>query len=386
MLAKAHGIALDTCKCLHIYNTGVAKNFKIMQQELKYLAIKGAIDVDGDGHVGDAEAWFKALDVNGDSKVDLEELVSGLDVTRILAEARNGGIVNVTGSRWTFALNQVALLTQSCPEFVDGWRLRMILGTICDGYDSIIDSADKIVSLKPGDPQALTLKAFYCQALKRDGYSEAMSALTQSAPKIADMASKLVIGVDKYWDAELTHTVPSGISEKMAILALGSPAEDDGTPRPRLLGTLQKTLEAANMYPDADIFVTGAAVSSNCPEAIAMKKWLQKRGVSNNIIMEMKAMDTVGNYEYIAPILQERQVSKVMLITVYYHLNRSSALADAVFEAKNVNVEVVGVAGESDLKGDALAAQMSVERPASYRDVARARGLYDAISFDQIVA
>ena len=31
----------------------------------------------------------------------------------------------------------------------------------------------------------------------------------------------------------------------IAIVALGSPAEDDGTPRPRLLGTLEATLKAA---------------------------------------------------------------------------------------------------------------------------------------------
>merc|ERR1711870_38154 len=113
-------------------------------------------------------------------------------------------------------------------------------------------------------------------------------------------------------------------------------------------------------------------------EAIAMKKWLSKRGIDpKRITMEMKAMDTVGNYEYIAPMLKERGITKVILITVYYHLNRSSALADAVFENKGLDVEVIGVAGESDLKGEVLAKRMTVERPASYRDVARACGLYE---------
>merc|ERR1719335_647150 len=153
--------------------------------------------------------------------------------------------------------------------------------------------------------------------------------------------------------------VPAGITERMSIIALGSPADDDGTPRPRLLGTLNKTLEAAKAYPNADIFVTGAAVSSNMPEAIAMTKWLTARGVdTKRITMEMKAMDTVGNYEYIAPMLKARGVTKVMLITVYYHLNRSSALADAVFEQRGLKAEVVGVAGESDLKGDDLSKRM----------------------------
>merc|ERR1719401_2123101 len=101
-----------------------------------------------------------------------------------------------------------------------------------------------------------------------------------------------------------------------------------------------------------------------------MKRWLCDRGVdAKRLTLEMKAMDTVGNYEFIAPMLRERGVTKVMLITAYYHLNRSSALADAVFESKGLNVEVVGVAGDSDLKGATLETRMQVERPATYRDV-----------------
>merc|ERR1711953_1060265 len=108
-----------------------------------------------------------------------------------------------------------------------------------------------------------------------------------------------------------------------------------------------------------------------------MKRWLTERGVSaDRLTLEMQAMDTVGNYINIAPMLRKRKVTKVMLITVYYHLNRSSALADAVFEAEHLPVEVIGVAGESDLKGPDLVDRMAVERPASYRDVARAAKLY----------
>jgi len=113
-----------------------------------------------------------------------------------------------------------------------------------------------------------------------------------------------------------------------------------------------------------------------------MTKWLTARGIDGSrITKEMKAMDTVGNYEYIAPMLRKRGVTKVMLITVYYHLNRSSALADAVFEQRGLDVEVLGVAGESDLKDEKLTARMGVEKPASYRDVARACSLYEECDF-----
>jgi uncharacterized SAM-binding protein YcdF (DUF218 family) len=374
-LAAKHGVATDKLQAYAMFNHGVLKDYELMQRETHRLA--------GGDELPGGEAWFKAIDKDGSGDVSLEEMIQGLDLTRLMAEARRGVEVNTKFDRWKVANEQIDFLVASKPDFVNGWKLRMVLGTISDDYDKIIDSADKIVSLKAGDAQALTLKAFYTKALGRDSFASTMEILCASNPGIAEKAQKIISTIGKYWDTELTLTVPSGITERMSIIALGSPADDDGTPRPRLLGTLNKALEAAQAYPDADIFVTGAAVSSNMPEAIAMTRWLTARGVDEKrITKEMKAMDTVGNYVYIAPMLRARGVSKVMLITVYYHLNRSSGLADAVFEQQGLKIDVVGVAGESDLKGDKLETRMAVEKPASYRDLARAANLYEACDFE----
>ena len=114
--------------------------------------------------------------------------------------------------------------------------------------------------------------------------------------------------IAKYWDGEVSHDVPVSTDGNVAIVALGSPADDDGTPRPRLLGTLEATLKAAAAYPDATIYVTGAAVSSNMAEAIAMRTWLMEHGISKDrIVMEMKALDTAGNFKKILPMLILRQ-------------------------------------------------------------------------------
>mmetsp|Transcript_62494 Transcript_62494/g.176253 ORF Transcript_62494/g.176253 Transcript_62494/m.176253 type:complete len:502 (-) Transcript_62494:92-1597(-) len=372
-LAEKNKVQTDRFVYFPMFEYGMYKDYNFMHGEMQRLAGDDAKEE------SDVLAWYSALDKDGDGRVELDEIIMGLDATRLLAEARRGAVVNTASNRWRDTLSQVNHLTHENPGFIEGWRTAMLLGTICDAYDLIISSADKVVELDPGDSQALTLKALYCMSLGRaEGFESAMKGLRGKHPKIGDMADRLVKRVDKYWSKELTHDVPRGITGKAAIVALGSPADDDGTPRPRLMGTLNKTLEAAKMYPEIDIFVTGAAVSSNMAEAIAMKKWLGHRGVdTKRVTMEMKAMDTVGNYEYIAPMLKDRGVTKVILITVYYHLNRSSALADAVFENKGVSVEVIGVAGVSDLKDEVLTKRMGVERPASYRDVARACGLYE---------
>jgi len=330
------------------------------------------------------EAWFAAIDKDGSGDVSLEEMIQGLEITRLMAhQAMRGMEVDSHHDRWRDANGQIDSLVVARPDFVNGWRLKMMLGTISDDYDRIIDSADKIISLKPGDTQALTLKSFYTKALGHNTHDESMSQLSKACDQTHAAAKKLITTVCKYWDNQLISEVPLGITGTMAIVALGSPADDDGTPRPRLMGTLNKTLEAVRAYPDCDIFVTGAAVSSNMPEAIAMTRWLTARGVDpKRITKEMKAMDTVGNYEYIVPMLRKRGVTKVMLITVHYHLNRSSALADAVFEHRGLDVEVIGVAGESDLKGEHHVKRMAVEKPASYRDLARAACLYEHADFE----
>jgi hypothetical protein len=375
-LADKHGVAVETLKTFPMFNHGVFKDYKSLLEEATALAGKKGLS--------SGEAWFEAIDKDGSGDVSLEEMIQGLDITRLMAhQAMRGMEMDSHHDRWKDANAQIDSLCTARPDFVNGWRLKMMLGTISDDYNRIIDSADKIVSLKPGDTQALTLKAFYTKALGHDTHDSTMDLLSGSCAKTHASAKKLITTVCKYWDNRLETEVPLGITEPMAIVALGSPADDDGTPRPRLMGTLNKTLEAANAYPDVDIFVTGAAVSSNMPEAIAMTKWLTARGVDpKRITKEMKAMDTVGNYEYIVPMLRKRGVTKVMLITAHYHLNRSSALADAVFEHRELDVQVLGVAGDSDLKGDDFVKRMAVEKPASYRDLARAACLYEHADFE----
>lgn len=364
------------------FKENIFKDYLLMHEELSKLHLNR-----GPKKVRSACAWYKSLDKTGDGFVTLDEMLDGLDITRLLAANRRGFVVQ--DSKWNDAKEQVLLLIKENPNFAEGYRLKMILATVSDQYEMFFEATDTLLELIPTDPQALLLKGVYCRSLKRlDDYGDCVQRLKSTNTQVSQALLNMVADVDKFWEKQIMSSVPSGISEKMSILALGSPANDDGTPRPRLLGTLTRTLEAANAYPAADIFVTGAAVSTNMPEAIAMKNWLVERGIdSQRIIMEMKARDTVGNYVNIAPMLEERKVIKVMLVTVYYHLNRSSILADSIFKQMGLSVEIIAVAGESNLHNEALEKRMVIERAASYRDLARALELYESKDFvEQSVA
>uniref|UniRef100_A0A7S3LM93 Uncharacterized protein n=2 Tax=Aplanochytrium stocchinoi TaxID=215587 RepID=A0A7S3LM93_9STRA len=377
-LAKTHGKNRLKMEVLTMFLSGMYRDYMDMHSKMYDIASK----IGTHGKLTSGCAWFKALDKDGDGNVSLEELLDGLNVTRLLAEARRGAIHE--DSKWVHAVEQTDELIRDNPNFVEGYRLRLILATISDNYTMLFDAADNILRLKPGDHQSLLLKAVYCKSLgKTAEFEETMKLMEASSATISNATKSLMEQVDGIWEHPIKTSIESGIKEKLSILALGSPADDDGTPRPRLLGTLKKTLEVAKTYPEAEIFVTGGAVSSSMPEAIAMRNWLVKHGISKNrIIMEMKARDTVGNYVEILPMLRERNIKKVVLVTVLYHLQRSSVLAEAVFdEGEGDEIEVIRIGGESDFVGEKLTQRLKVERAASYRDLARALRLYEQRDF-----
>lgn len=329
----------------------------------------------------DGMAWFRCLDLDGDGTVTLNELLEGLEVSHLLTQARDGW--QVPSSRWDESFAQVNELLTVKPDFAEGHRLKLILGTISDRYSDVFAAADGLLSVAPNDPQALLLKALYAKSLDRvDSFMECQKALQATTPDVHALLLKIVQSVAKYWDGEISGEVPQSADGSVAIVALGSPADDDGTPRPRLLGTLEATLRAAAAYPDATIYVTGAAVSSNMAEAIAMRTWLVDHGISKaRIVMEMKALDTAGNFKKIMPMLRSDKVDKIVLVTVLYHLRRSCILADSVFESMQFPCEVLPMAGVSDLKDEKLEARLVTERVASYRDLARAMHLYEIEDF-----
>ncbi len=96
---------------------------------------------------------------------------------------------------------------------------------------------------------------------------------------------------------------------------------------------LNKAYEYHLKNPDAVIIVSGGqGPQEDIPEALAMKRYLQEKGVpEEKIIMEDKSTSTITNFKYSHEIMKEKALSSssVVFVTNSYHVYRASEYAEA---------------------------------------------------------
>jgi uncharacterized SAM-binding protein YcdF (DUF218 family)/tetratricopeptide (TPR) repeat protein len=240
--------------------------------------------------------------------------------------------------------------------------------TMRDEWEQVVDSLAKALEIEPGASERRVMLGIFQAALGHQGdYQQTLSALSPTDRARLESLCKLAARSGK--EQPSSSPPPNWPPSEHAILALGSPVNEDGSPGTRLLGTLQKTLELADQDPEAVIIVTGGAVRSQA-EGPAMKRWLVKNGVDEQRIrVEQQAQDTIGNAIFSEEILEQDGVKNVTLVTISYHLPRALAIVRTILGDRYV---VSGVGGESDLKDAALEQRLQVEAIATYRDVYRA--------------
>lgn len=128
--------------------------------------------------------------------------------------------------------------------------------------------------------------------------------------------------------------LPDGLpqDDTLCIVVMGYALASDGSMKKELVGRLETALASALKYPNAYIVCTGGGTAKNdktVTEAGQMAKWLIKKGVNQNrIIVEDKAMSTVGNAINTHKILSESypNVTHLALVTSDYHQARSCLL------------------------------------------------------------
>ena len=108
-----------------------------------------------------------------------------------------------------------------------------------------------------------------------------------------------------------------------AALVLGGEGKDFSR-------TLQ-TVRLHHIDKEIPIVLSGCGWNREVPESVEMKQRLVRAGIpEEQIYTEEQSMDTVGNFVFSWPILEDLDVSGMVLITDSFHMDRSLWLADRI--------------------------------------------------------
>lgn len=191
-----------------------------------------------------------------------------------------------------------------------------------------LETLEAIVRRFPRDVDALFLLAHWRRhqgdAAGAERVRETLAAVRPE--KAADLAV-----IWRYIDAWLAMPVtdripPHNPAVRTAVVTLGYKLAPDGTMQRALVDRLEKTLEAASIYPEAIIVVTGGVPQGGRVEAVEMRRWLVERGVdAGRIREEGYARDIVENLLFSRPILDAEGAGRVVAVTAAGNVRRTGA-------------------------------------------------------------
>ncbi len=230
----------------------------------------------------------------------------------------------------------------------------------------------------PRDVDVLTTFAHWLRFDNNIGEAENVRlALSEVRESRADDLGKIWRVIDQRSSQPVSDSVPKfdETIKPVAILTLGYVLNADGSMRQPLIERLEKTLEIADVFPDAPIIVSGGVPRSGKVEAVEMREWLVHHGVlEDRIHEEGYARDGVENVMYARPMLDFLGVGAVIIVTAAHNVRRAGAAMEI---CARVN-------GSSFLVPDAVAAggetltafsDNGADKLKLYRDCLRAYGL-----------
>ena len=135
------------------------------------------------------------------------------------------------------------------------------------------------------------------------------------------------------------ENLPDTLSDdnSLCIVVLGYQLNADGTMRSELEGRLERALDAAFLYENAYILVTGGGTASLNPEATEadkMAEWLVDNGISKErIIIENKSKTTAENALFSYAIIKDSypEINEVAIVTSDYHIPLGCLLFETQF-------------------------------------------------------
>lgn len=104
----------------------------------------------------------------------------------------------------------------------------------------------------------------------------------------------------------------------------GNGLEDNGTPKPILMARLDTAVQCYQAGNCPSFFVSGSVDGPGLNEATAMQTYLVARGVpADRIAVDDQGANTLATARNATRYMQTRQITRVMLISQYYHLARA---------------------------------------------------------------
>jgi vancomycin permeability regulator SanA len=107
-------------------------------------------------------------------------------------------------------------------------------------------------------------------------------------------------------------------------VVLGNALDKHGAPRPILAARLNVALQCYRERRCPVLFVSGSIDGPNLNEALSMRAWLIDRGVpERDIVVDDQGDNTLASARNATAYMRAHGMTRVMLITQYYHLARA---------------------------------------------------------------
>jgi uncharacterized SAM-binding protein YcdF (DUF218 family) len=121
--------------------------------------------------------------------------------------------------------------------------------------------------------------------------------------------------------------LPSGSADLAVIF--GNALDDNGAPQPILAARLDAGVACHRAGRCPVLFVSGSIDGPNLNEATAMRAYLLERGVPDDaIIVDDQGDNTLATARNATAFMRERGMTRVMLVTQFYHLPRAALAFD----------------------------------------------------------
>ncbi|WP_019614764.1 YdcF family protein [Psychromonas ossibalaenae] len=252
--------------------------------------------------------------------------------------------------------------------------------------EDAIETYDTILAIDSDNTDALSLKALYAHAVKKNKISsDNITKLQAVNVDSADLVTTLINTVDQISSQKVIddyEQINLKSYKQPVIWIFGHALDADGTANSILNARLDMVIALAKKHPHSKIMVTGGVPKQGNTEARVMRETLAAAGIdASRVIIEDRSTDTVQNVTFGLPLLSEHKPDAVVLISSPFHLPRAASVFKMHALVNDFDVEVLTLASlDNDSNPYATYAPNKTMSDKDYldifRDTSRAVGFF----------